>query len=252
MKRECTEGDEILERLWSMKESGRETIGELREALGDLYDEGELEGLVSDGFVRRQEDRVSLTQTGLERARRLVRAHRLGERLIHDVLGKDYEPGACEFEHIVDTGIVDGICTLLGHPRECPHGYPIPEGECCRKFARFAGRHVVPLTEMEVGQSARIAYVYAKSDREMHRLASLEITPGATVKLHQKSPAFVVECEGASIALDDEVAGGINVWTEGEAVFVPHEAGERARGGLFAARNRRRWRGDRQHHESAR
>jgi DtxR family Mn-dependent transcriptional regulator len=242
MRRECVVGDEILERLWTMKESGRETIEELREILGELFDEGELEGLVRDGFVRRERELVSLTDAGLERARRLVRAHRLGERLIHDVLGKDYEPGACEFEHIVDTGIVDGICTLLGHPRECPHGYPIPEGECCRRFARFAGRHVVPLTELEVGQSARIAYVYAKSDREMHRLASLEITPGAKVKLHQKSPAFVVECEGASIALDDEVAEGINVWTDGEAIASLREAGERGRNGEFAAGGRRRWR----------
>ncbi len=217
MKGNCSEGDEILERLWSMKENGRETLGELREMLGSIYDAGELEALVSEGLVHREDDLVSLTPTGTERARRLVRAHRLGERLILDVLGKEYEPGACEFEHIVDTGIVDGICTLLGHPRECPHGFPIPEGECCRSFARFAGRNVVPLTELAVGQSARIAYVYAKSDMEMHRLASLEIAPGSTVKLHQKYPAFVVECEGASIALDDDVAGGINVWTEGEA-----------------------------------
>ncbi len=240
MKGNCNEGDEILERLWSMKEHGRETIGELREMFGSIYNPEELEELISDGLVRREDERVALTPAGMERARRLVRAHRLGERLIHDVLGKEYEPGACEFEHIVDTGIVDGICTLLGHPRECPHGFPIPEGECCRSFAHFAGRNVVPLTELAVGQSARIAYVYAKSDREMHRLASLEIAPGTTVKLHQKYPAFVVECEGASIALDDEVAGGINVWTEGESISALSDAGEPREGRPFASK--RRWR----------
>jgi DtxR family Mn-dependent transcriptional regulator len=65
---------------------------------------------------------------------------------------------------------------------------------------------------MEIGQSARIAYVYAGSDQQMHRLASLRIAPGAMVKLHQKHPAFVIDCEGASIALDGEIAAGINVW----------------------------------------
>jgi Mn-dependent DtxR family transcriptional regulator len=23
------------------------------------------------------------------------------------------------------------MCTLLGHPTACPHGSPIPKGECC-------------------------------------------------------------------------------------------------------------------------
>jgi DtxR family transcriptional regulator, Mn-dependent transcriptional regulator len=212
----CNEGDEILERLWSMKEAGRDTVAELRTMRGEQFDPADLDDLVKGGLALQDGGRVGLTPTGAARAEKLIRAHRLGERLIHDVLGKEFESGACEFEHIVDTGIVDGICTLLGHPRECPHGFLIPEGECCRKSATVASRIIAPLTEMEIGQSARIAYVYARSDRQMHRLASLRIAPGESVKLHQKQPAFVIECEGASIALDGEIAAGINVWIGGE------------------------------------
>ncbi len=236
MKGSCNEADELLERLWSMRETGRDTVEELRVLRGDRFDPADLDLLVADGLAKKEGDRVGLTPAGVPRAEKLIRAHRLGERLIHDVLGKDYEPGACEFEHIVDTGIVDGICTLLGHPRECPHGLPIPEGECCRISARFAERTIAPLAEMEVGQRARIAYVYAANDKEMHRLASLQIKPGTTVKLHQKHPAYVIECEGASIALDEEVAANINVWVSGETVPDAGEASGARRGRRFGGR----------------
>jgi DtxR family Mn-dependent transcriptional regulator len=209
---------------------------------GEQFDPADLDLLVRDGLALRDGEHVGLTAAGLNRAEKLIRAHRLGERLIHDVLGKEYEPGACEFEHIVDTGIVDGICTLLGHPRECPHGFPIPEGECCRNSAQFAGKIVAPLTELEIGQAARIAYVYSKSDQQMHRLASLRITPGETVKLHQKHPAYVIECGGASIALDTEVAANVNVWIEGENVSMPREAVAADHGRPSFVKPRRRWR----------
>jgi len=69
--------------------------------------------------------------------RQLIRARRLAERLIHDVLGGEFEEGACEFEHMGSTKLIDSICTLLGHPKECPHGLPIPEGECCQRSKDF-------------------------------------------------------------------------------------------------------------------
>jgi hypothetical protein len=37
----------------------------------------------------------------------------------------------CKFEHILSPDVTDRICTLLGHPLECPHGSPIPQGPCC-------------------------------------------------------------------------------------------------------------------------
>jgi len=33
-------------------------------------------------------------------------------------------------EGFVLTGI-DGLDEMLGHPETCPHGNPIPPGECC-------------------------------------------------------------------------------------------------------------------------
>jgi DtxR family transcriptional regulator, Mn-dependent transcriptional regulator len=216
----ANERDEMLERLWQLRERGCSTVPALRGELADRYREVDLAELSRDNLVVLAGQEISLTTAGSAHAKRLIRAHRIGERLIHDVLGREFESGACEFEHILNTEIVEGICTLLGHPRECPHGFPIPEGECCLVSARYVRKLIVPLTELKIGQSARVAYVYTKSDQQLHRLTSLQIRPGRLVKLHQAYPSYVIECEGASIALDDEVALSINVWVEGPAAVA--------------------------------
>jgi DtxR family transcriptional regulator, Mn-dependent transcriptional regulator len=215
-----TDRDELLERLWQLRERGAATVDLLRESLKGRLDGGALDRLQEDGMVRRQGQALSLTDRGAARAEQLIRTHRIGERLIHDVLGREFESAACEFEHILATEIVDGICTLLGHPRECPHGFPIPQGECCRVSARWVQKIVVPLTELQIGQTARVAWVYTRSDQQLHRLTSLQIRPGSIVKLHQDYPSYVIECDGASIAMDTEVARSINVWMEGAAALA--------------------------------
>ncbi|MDQ4012354.1 MAG: metal-dependent transcriptional regulator, partial [Thermoproteota archaeon] len=37
----------------------------------------------------------------------------------------------CGIEHHMKKKFTDALCTLLSHPRECPHKYPIPYGQCC-------------------------------------------------------------------------------------------------------------------------
>ena len=71
---------------------------------------------------------------GIERVGHRV-GHRLAERLFRDVLGihdeDEIESSACKFEHILSPDVTERICTLLGHPTACPHGSPIPKGDCC-------------------------------------------------------------------------------------------------------------------------
>jgi Mn-dependent DtxR family transcriptional regulator len=85
---------------------------------------------------------VELTARGRQRAADIIRRHRLAERLFTDSLALDseteIEQQACKFEHILSPEATDKICTFLGHPKTCPHGAPIPPGQCC-------GR-TVPLT----------------------------------------------------------------------------------------------------------
>ena len=206
--------DEHLEQLWYMKEDDENSIEVIRKTMGDDYNADIIDELASEEMIDLAEDqsKLTLTKNGSDYARQLIRSHRLAERLLYDVLGGDFEPGACEFEHIVTPELVDSICTLLGHPKLCPHGLPIPQGQCCRKSSKTASSSVVPLIELKVGQSARVAYINCKNDQQLHKIDSLHIKPGVIVTLHQRYPTYVVECQDCNIAMDEAIASNICVW----------------------------------------
>ncbi|MFC1562951.1 metal-dependent transcriptional regulator [candidate division KSB1 bacterium] len=208
------EKEEYLERLWYMKNEEKNSMDLLKNAMGEDFDNEIVDELLSENLVQLIENnsKIILTNEGVDYARQIIRAHRIAERLIYDVLGDEFESGACEFEHIVTPELVDSICILLGHPRECPHGMPIPEGECCKRSAKTVQNSVIPLTELEVGQSARIAYVNSRNDLQLHKMDGLQIRPGVFVKMHQIYPSYVIECEGANIALDEEIVSNIFAW----------------------------------------
>jgi len=94
------ERDEHLEQLWYMKEDGSGSIDTLKNALNDSFDANIIDELISEDMVElaEEENKISLTEKGQDYARQLIRAHRLAERLLYDVLGGDFESGACEFE----------------------------------------------------------------------------------------------------------------------------------------------------------
>jgi Mn-dependent DtxR family transcriptional regulator len=41
------------------------------------------------------------------------------------------EEMVCGIEHHMKQIFTDALCTLLNHPRECPHRHAIPRGQCC-------------------------------------------------------------------------------------------------------------------------
>lgn len=208
--------DEYLETLWRMQENSDLSIQRLKDEIADDFSVGMLETLISEGLATISDDKkeIKLTDKGYKKATRIIRAHRLAERLLYDAMGmsKDFEKGACEFEHILTDELVNSICTMLGHPKECPHGLPIPPGECCNKDIKSIESSIVRLSDMKIGEKGRIAYISCGEDQEMHRLNSLQIRPGATIRLHQNFPTFVIECEGAKVAIDDDIARNVSVW----------------------------------------
>ena len=213
--------DEYLETLWRLKEQGKDSLEDLKVVLDIPFEGPVLDELHRDGLatVDHGANVVRLTEEGSTCARELVRKHRLAERLLHDVLKvgtESVESEACTFEHLVAPQVVESICTLLGHPRTCPHGLPIPEGTCCKRSEATVSVAVVPLTKLAAGQAGRIAYLNCQNDVRLHRLNGLQIKPGVSVTLHQRYPSYVVECEGGMIAIDEAIAENICVWKEPE------------------------------------
>jgi DtxR family Mn-dependent transcriptional regulator len=83
-----------------------------------------------DGLVVVSGDRhLEFTDAGRLKATRVMRKHRLAERLLSDVIGLDWElvhDEACRWEHVMSEQVELRIIELLGHPTESPYGTPIP------------------------------------------------------------------------------------------------------------------------------
>jgi DtxR family Mn-dependent transcriptional regulator len=174
-----------------------------------------VEKLVEEDLVKAAGETLRLTEEGFRRAEKIIRRHRLAERLLADVLhmkSNEFEAAACEFEHVLAEEITEGICILLGHPRVCPHGSPIPEGACCRAGALRIESAAVPLTEVPVGSTVRVAYVDALSEARQHQLTHFDVVPGNMIRLHQLKPAVVIVHDESMFAMEKAVAQKIYVW----------------------------------------
>ena len=83
-----------------------------------------------DNLVHVQGDRhLELTPEGRARATRVMRKHRLAERLLIDVIGLDWEKvhdEACRWEHVISEDVERRLVELLHTPTESPYGNPIP------------------------------------------------------------------------------------------------------------------------------
>ncbi len=101
-----------------------------------------------DGLLTVEGDRhLELTDEGLRLATRVMRKHRLAERLLTDVIGLDWElvhEEACRWEHVMSETVERRLLELLDHPTESPYGNPIPGldelGEQRRGRAVHGGR----------------------------------------------------------------------------------------------------------------
>jgi DtxR family Mn-dependent transcriptional regulator len=212
--------DELLEAVWACREAGRRELSCVLETAHAEADRHAVEEMTRMGLLQLDREQVSFTYQGEEAARRIIRRHRLAERLFADILGmnmEQIEKAACNFEHAVVPEVTEGLCTLLGHPHECPHGRPIPPGECCRERRQEVKRAVMPLAEVLCGRQGRVAYVRPQNHDRLHLLLSMGIAPGAHLSVHQRTPVMVVTVEQSEFAMDREVAEDVYVWVEPEA-----------------------------------
>jgi DtxR family Mn-dependent transcriptional regulator len=207
---------EILEAVWTLQEQEVSTLDNVIHNAATTVSDGLIDKLTREGFITVDDAKcVKLLPEGRKLAEPIIRRHRLAERLICDVLGshvEDSEAAACEYEHVLAEGITNSICTLLGHPRYCPHNKPIPEGDCCRQARDELKPIVVSCDQLRVGESARIAYFSTREHSRLLKLSALGISPGISLRLIQKWPAYVVQCEETEIALEPEIARNIYVW----------------------------------------
>lgn len=130
--------EEYLEQLLIFEENGESLakISKVAEGLNVAPPSAVqmLKKLEARGLVNyKKREGVQLTKEGRKFATQIIRNHRLIETLMKKTLEKDVdEDVVCGLEHHMSEEFANAICTLLNHPRSCPHKNKIPEGKCCR------------------------------------------------------------------------------------------------------------------------
>jgi DtxR family Mn-dependent transcriptional regulator len=209
--------EEILEALWiATEERGAAGL-----SLVELHVEGKeepLHELTRLAYVEQDGHFLKLRREGRPEAQMTVRRHRLAERLIMDIFdvkGTVGDERACEFEHLLHYGVDTKICTLLNHPTTCPHGRPIPPGECCEQARTSGTVGVVALTELKAGEQGEIAYLSTSDPKKMQKLMSMGVLPGNRLLVARTYPTYIFRVGNSEFAVDEVLAKEIFVRKDG-------------------------------------
>jgi DtxR family Mn-dependent transcriptional regulator len=172
-----------------------------------------------DGLLVVSGDRhLELTPTGRVKATRVMRKHRLAERLLTDVIGLDWEyvhDEACRWEHVMSARVEERLVALLDHPHLSPYGNPIPGlaelGDTSPAEAFLDGVQ----TLVSAVSAEPVAVVVRRLGEPLQvdvdllaRLREAGVVPGGELSAHRDGGGVVVGAPGRDLVLDlpDDVA----------------------------------------------
>ena len=191
--------------MWVKEYENKETLTEK-----DLDNEYIAE-LFKKGYVNINDGVINLSNAGEHIGRSLVRKHRIAEKVMADLFLADMdemEELADQIEHIMSDEVEDNICRILGHPENCPHNNPIPEGNCCDVFDK---ENSVALINCENGFSGEVSYIKTDDGKKLQKIMNLGLIPGSKIILIQKFPNYVFQLGNTQLAVDKELANEIFV-----------------------------------------
>ena len=199
--------EEYLETMLALGEEGvpviqariAERLGRSAPSVSEMLDR-----LTEDGYVAREGRRLLLTDSGRALAEKVVRKHRLAERLLVDVIGLEWSKvhrEAGRWEHVISDDVEARLVELLGDPATCPHGNPIPGSA-----TPLPGVPTKPLAEAGEGERVRLFRISEEVELNLGSLTLLDeggFIPGVVAKVGGRDPDGAVEVtvEGAPEAI---------------------------------------------------
>ena len=175
-----------------------------------------------DGLLTVQGDRhLELTEEGDRLATRVMRKHRLAERLLTDVIGLDWElvhEEACRWEHVMSETVERRLIELLDHPTESPYGNPIPGldelGEI--KLGESFMTDVEPLSAVAGPVEGRvlvrrISEEMQKDEGLMSAMRRVGALPDKTITIIGTSAGVLIGSGGETAEIDPDAADHIFV-----------------------------------------
>jgi len=185
-----------------------EMLGVSRASAGEMLKRLEVEGLIERG----EQKEALLTASGRARAERVVRKHRIIERLLTDFMGYTAAEAHVHADELGDTfseDMVERISERLGHPDRCPHGWPVDPG-----LEQEENRELAALAELEAGTQATIVRLAEHDGELLHWFYDQGLTPGTQIEVRAAQPAagqFSVRIDGDERAIGEKAATGLFV-----------------------------------------
>jgi DtxR family Mn-dependent transcriptional regulator len=185
-----------------------EMLGVSRASAGEMLKRLEAEGLVERG----EHKEAILTPSGRERAERVVRKHRLVERLLTDFMGytaAEAHVHADEIGESFSDEMIERVSEKLGHPDRCPHGWPVDTA-----FEQAENRELAALSELAPGTRATIVRLAEHDGELLHWFYDQGLAPGQAIQVSSSSPAagqMTVTLDGAERSVGDTAAAGLYV-----------------------------------------
>jgi DtxR family Mn-dependent transcriptional regulator len=174
---------------------------------------GMLKKLASDGYLAyRARGEARLTERGLSVAVRVMRRHRLAECFLSTVLGMPWDEiheEACRLEHAISARVEDRLVAILGDPKYCPHGLPIPSADLTEP-----PRIERKLADIEAGRTIRIIDVAEDVPEMLRYLDQIGLRPGSVVEVAVRAPLagpMTIVTGGGRHAISLELARLISV-----------------------------------------
>jgi DtxR family Mn-dependent transcriptional regulator len=185
-----------------------EMLGVSRPSAGEMLKRLEKEGLIERG----KHKEALLTKKGRARAERVVRKHRIIERLLTDFMGYTAAEAHVHADELGDTftdDMVDRISEKLGHPDRCPHGWPVdPE------FEQRENANLVALAELPEGAKATIVRLAEHDGDLLHWFYDEGLVPGQKIELSEAQPEagqFRLRLDGREQSVGEKAAAGLFV-----------------------------------------
>lgn len=204
--------EEYLQAVYTLADEGGQVIGaRLAEFLriSPAAVSEMVHRLERDGLLRLDERKeVRLTERGLTAASRVVRRHRLAERMLVDLLGYEWwktHEEAERIEHTMSQEMEERLVRVLGDPQTCPHGNPMPG---------TTPRPTRPLERLAIGERATVERIPDQFEHEPGFLEYLDtqgVRPGVTLEMIEQRPGLLrVGVNGSARSLRPDC--GQKVW----------------------------------------
>jgi DtxR family Mn-dependent transcriptional regulator len=185
-----------------------EMLGVSRASAGEMLKRLEGEGLIERG----EHKEALLTAKGRKRAERVVRKHRIIERLLTDFMGYTAAEAHVQADLLGDTFSEDMVRRIeerLGHPDRCPHGWPVdPDVE------QAENRELAPLSDLKAGERATIVRLAEHDGDLLHWFYAEGLVPGREIEVRDAQPAagqVTVKLNGQEQAIGEKAAAGLFV-----------------------------------------